>query len=240
MLEHCDLPEPENPGIWRETDDPAMLAMCCRLLAKKKNPGEYPKQERMREALVVAKKLYVLPQVPVRQWGFDGPRERRMGRHSYLLYRRLAMELATRSGELETAAEFLSLGLRLDGFNGVNGGQLEDYLFVPGIYNVLPLLAVRGKQGSLFYIDEMDAEVIVRQIEAALELRAREGRQWPLAPEKIGWKELLDRLAKGAWKVNRKEYRAMDVMLLTISCIRLRRRNMRMGEFFWSQYVRDT
>jgi hypothetical protein len=57
MLEHCKLPEPDDPHIWRETDDPAMLAMCCRLLAKNKAPGEYPNQERMKEALEVAKKL---------------------------------------------------------------------------------------------------------------------------------------------------------------------------------------
>jgi hypothetical protein len=33
-----------------------------------------------------------------------------------------------------------------------------------------------------------------------------------LATDKVRWKELLDRLGKGAWKINRKQYRAMDVM----------------------------
>jgi hypothetical protein len=188
-----------------------MLAMCARLLAKNKKEGQYPSPERTREALAVAKKLYELPEAPITEWRYDGTSKIGAKRHSYLLYRRLAIELAIRVGELETAAEFLSLGLRLDGFNALNGGDVHDYLFVPGIYDVLPLLAKRGKEGNPFFISGDSAEVMVREIIGILELRAREGRQWSLAPEKVGWKELLDRLAQGAWKVNRKEYRNMDV-----------------------------
>ncbi len=59
----------------------------------------------------------------------------------------------------------------------MNGRQLGDYLFVPGIYGILPLLAVRGKEGNPFFIDEKCALEMVREIIAALDLRARDGRQ---------------------------------------------------------------
>lgn len=206
MLEHCNLPEPADPHKWRETDDEPMIAMCARLLAKDKTPGQYPSEQRMREALDAAKKLYAHPQVPITEWKFKWDGNKTVRRHSYLLYRRLVVELAIRLGELETAADILSMGLRLDGFNDVDGGQLDRYLVLPGIYDVLPLLAKRGKEGSPFYIETEDANAIVKEVKAAIQLRAREGRQWSLAPEKVGWKELLDRLAKGAWAVNRTEY----------------------------------
>ena len=121
-------------------------------------------------------------------------------------YRRLVLELAIRVDDLESASEVLSMGLRLDGFNSMDGGQLDRYLYVPGIYSVLPLLAKRGKEGNPFFIEEDDAAAIVEQITATLDLRAREGRQWSLAADKVGWKELMDRLAKAAWVVNRAEY----------------------------------
>ncbi|KAE8443538.1 hypothetical protein EG329_001778 [Mollisiaceae sp. DMI_Dod_QoI] len=205
MLEHCHLPEPEDPHIWRETDDPRMLAMCARLLAKNKAQGEYASEECMREALEAAKKLYAQPQVHITEWDYSEARREGKYRHSYLLYRRLIVELAIRVGDLETAAEMLSLTLRVDGF--VNGGELENYLLVPGIYDVLPLLAKSGKEGNPYYIEEKDADEMVKQIVATLDLRATKGRQWSLAPDKVGWKELLDRLAKGAWKVDRRRYR---------------------------------
>ncbi|VUC32106.1 unnamed protein product [Clonostachys rosea] len=218
MLEHCNLPEPEDPHTWKETDDEAMIAMCARLLAKDKMPGKYPNEERLREALDAAKKLYAHPQVPITEWDLKLNRSKKVWRHSYLLYRRLVVEVAIRLGELETAADVLSMGLRLDGFNYSDGGQLDRYLALPGIYDVLPLLAKKGKEGSPFYIETEDADAIVKDVKAALELRAREGRQWSLAPEKVGWRELLDRLAKGAWAINRKEYeeqgltRAEDIL----------------------------
>jgi len=220
MLEHCGLPEPANPrAAWQATDDPAMLAMCCRLLAKnnlyprdrKRNPFQRaftPRGEGIVQALLVAKKLFALPEEPV-DW------ERRVydplapKRHASLLYRRLGIELAIRGGELETAAGFLSDGLVRDGF--MDGGMLDNYLFVPGIYDVLPLLARRGKGGNPFYIEEADAVTIVAELKSAIELRATKGRQWSLAPEKVGWRELLHRLAEGAWKVNEEEYLAAGV-----------------------------
>lgn len=82
---------------------------------------------------------------------------------------------------------------------------------IPGIYDVLPLLAKRGKEGSPFFIEESVAEEMVKRLVATLELRATKGRQWSLAPEKVGWEELLNRLARAAWKVNRKEYKQQGV-----------------------------
>ena len=183
-----------------------MIAMCARLLAKDKNPGQYPSLEAMREALAAGKKLYAQPQVPITEWKFERNGSQTIMRHSSLLYRRLVVELAIRVGDLASATEVLSLGLRLDSFNTMDGGQLNRYLFIPGIYRVLPLLAERGKEGNPFFIEEDDAAAIVEQITVALNSRAREGRQWSLAADKVGWKELMDRLANAAWVVNRAEY----------------------------------
>lgn len=206
MLDQFDMPEPNDPHIWQETDDPDMIAMCARLLAKNKTPGQYPSSEAMLEALAAGKKLYAQPQVPITEWKYENNGSQATRRHSYLLYRRLVVELAIRVDDLESATEVLSLGLRLDGFHMMDGGQLERYLFIPGIFTVLPLLAERGKEGNPFFIEEDDAAVIVEQVIAALDLRAREGRQWSLATDKVGWKELMNRLAKAAWVVNRSEY----------------------------------
>ena len=203
MLEHCKLPEPANPHIWQKTDNATVLAMCCHLLAKDKTDGQYPSQERMKEALEVAKKLYAQPQVPITEWKF----EKGVRRHGELLYWRLVVELAIRVGELETAADVLGMGLRLDGFSTYNGSDVIEYLALPGIWDVLPLLAKRGKDANPFYLEEEDAEVLVKELIQVIELRARNGRQWSLAPEKVGWKELLRRLSVGAWKVNRPCYK---------------------------------
>ena len=214
MLEHCNLPEPDHPHVWRETEEPALLAMCCRLLAKNKMradyknraQGAYPPLEQTVEALAAAKKLFALHEAP----RVDREVNRAYGdrsapkRYSELLYRRLGIELAIRAGELDTAVWFLSDGLVRDGF--VNGGTLENYLFIPGIYDVLPLLAKRGKDRNPFYIEAKDASTMVAEISRIIEVRAVQGRQWSLAPEKVGWKELLHRLAEGAWKVNKEEY----------------------------------
>jgi len=211
MLNHCQQPEPEDVHVWRESDDPTLLAMCCRLLAKNKThagyknkaAGAYPPPEAAAEALEAAKKLFGLPEEPVAR-DYAAYDRHAPKRHAELLYRRLGIELAIRAGELETAAGFMSDGLVKDGFR--DGGQLENYLFIPGIYDVLPLLASRGKSGNPFYIEYQDAVSMVAELRSTIELRAREGRQWSLAPEKVGWRELLDRLAEGAWKVNEEEY----------------------------------
>jgi hypothetical protein len=206
MEEHCNLPEPDNPHVWQDTDDAPMIAMCARLLAKDKTPGQYPSLERLREALAAGKKLYAQPQVPITEWDLQRNGSQTIRRHSYLLYRRLVVELAIRIGDLESATEVLSLGLTLDGLNYIDGGDVDRYLYVPGIYSVLPLLAKRGKEGNPFFIEEDKAAAIVEQVTAALDLRACEGRQWSLATDKVGWRELLDRLAKAGWVVNNKEY----------------------------------
>lgn len=206
MLQHCNLPEPDNPHVWRNTDDALMIGMCARLLAKDKTPSQYPSLETMQEALAAGKKLYAQPQVPITEWKFQPNGSRAVRRHSYLLYRRLVVELAIRVGDLESATDVLSMALILDGFNYIHGGQVDRFLYIPGIYQVLPLLAERGKEGNPFFIEEDDAAAIVEQITAALDLRAREGRQWSLAADKVGWKELMDRLSKAAWAVNRQEY----------------------------------
>ncbi|TVY39334.1 hypothetical protein LOCC1_G008518 [Lachnellula occidentalis] len=208
MLQHCKLPEPADPHIWTKTDDVSMLAMCCRLLAKEKIEGRYPALERMGEALEVARKLYARPQVPVTEWKYERGGVRR---HGELLYWRLVVELAVRVGELETAAGVLGMGLRADGFNVYCGSDVTEYLALPGIWDVLPLLAKRGKDANPFYIEEGDAEVLVKEVSRAIELRARDGRQWSLAPEKVGWEELLRRLSVAAWKVNRRWYRRNGV-----------------------------
>jgi hypothetical protein len=78
---------------------------------------------------------------------------------------------------------------------------------VEGIYRVLSLLAEERKEGNPFFISEKDAQEMVGEV---LERRARDGRVWSLAPGKVGWEE-LERLARGAWKVNRKEYKAQGV-----------------------------
>lgn len=73
MLQHVGLAEPENPSsIWRETDDPAMLAMCARLLAKTTVPCTYPPDNLAREALEVVQKLYATPDTPREECGW-GP-----------------------------------------------------------------------------------------------------------------------------------------------------------------------
>ena len=78
---------------------------------------------------------------------------------------------------------------------------------MPEIYAVLPLLAAKGQTGNPYFIEEAIAREIVQQITETIERRAKFGRQWSLAPERVGWKELLDRLANAAWIVNFKEYR---------------------------------
>jgi hypothetical protein len=206
MREHCNMPEPDDPHIWQDTNDAPMIGMCARLLAKDKRPGQYPSLQAMREALAAGKKLYAQPQVPITEWDFGRNGSQTVRRHSYLLYRRLVMELAIRVGDLASATEILSMGLRLDGLSYIDGGDIDRYLFVPGIYDVLPLLAKKGKEGNPFFIEEDDAAAIVEQVTTALDLRAREGRQWSLAADKVGWKELMGRLAKAIWVVNKKEY----------------------------------
>lgn len=206
MKEHCNLREPRDVHCWRESDDPKMLAMCCRLLAKTKTRGEYVSLARMREALDSARKLYALPE---ERRQLDGSKEAWYSRHSTLLYRRLPMELAIRLGELDVAKEILSQALCEDGF--CNGGSLEEFLMVPGVWDVLPLLNAEGKKSNRYFISDEDANILVHGVISALALRAKEGRQWSLAPGKLSWKELLDRLAKGAWKVNKREYKEMGV-----------------------------
>lgn len=211
MIEHLSVAEPKDPHIWREIDDPVMLAMCSRLLAKEENQGIYPSQERMREALAAAMKLYAQPQAPSEEGVDYSSTQAWKSRHSFLLYRRLAIELAIRVGELELASEILSMALRLDGFGRSSGASLQDFLFVPGIYDVLPLLAEGGKKSNPFFIEEEDANIVVGAIVAAVELRATKGRSWSLPPREAGWKELLERLAEGAWRVNSKEYKGMGL-----------------------------
>lgn len=129
MKDRFDLPEPGNPHIWEDTDDAQMIAICARLLAKSLTPGEYPSLETMREALAAGKKLYTQPQVPITERKLQNNGSQATRRHSYLLYRRLVVELAIRVGDLESATKILSLGLRLDGFNTMDGGQLDRYLY---------------------------------------------------------------------------------------------------------------
>ncbi|KFY81538.1 hypothetical protein V500_11316 [Pseudogymnoascus sp. VKM F-4518 (FW-2643)] len=207
MIEHLSVAEPKDPHIWREIDDPVMLAMCCRLLAREETPGVYPPQERMREALAAAMKLYAQPQGPIEEGVDYSSTQAWKSRHSFLLYRRLAIELAIRVGELELASEILSMALRLDGFGRSSGASLQDFLFVPGIYDVLPLLAEGGKKSNPFFIEEEDANILVDAILSAVELRATEGRSWTLPPTEAGWKELMERLSKGAWLINSTEYK---------------------------------
>jgi tetratricopeptide (TPR) repeat protein len=207
MLDRYGLAEPEDPSIWRDTDDPIMLAMCARLLAKTTTPGTYPSPDKMREALAAGQKLYAIPEIPLSEWLLNRPEKRQ--RQCWLLYRRLIVELAIRLGKFQTAADLLSQALRVDGF--VNGGELGDFLMIPGVYNILPLLAQGGKESNPFFIPKADAEVMVKEIIDALELRAKHGRQWALDESKVGWRELLDRLAEGAFKTHPKEYRAMGV-----------------------------
>ncbi|OAF54223.1 hypothetical protein VC83_09512 [Pseudogymnoascus destructans] len=149
--------------------------MCSRLLAKEENQGVYPSQERMREALAAAMKLYAQPQASL-GGGVDYISiEAWKSRHSFLLYRRLTIELTIRVGELDTASEILSVALRLDGFGRSSGASLQ---FVPGICHVLPLLAKGGKESNPFCIEKQDADTLVMDIIGAVELRATKGRQW--------------------------------------------------------------
>lgn len=206
MLDHFGLAEPDNPyAIWRETDDPNMLAMCARLLAKTTTRGTYPSDNRAREALGAALKLYAIPEVPLAELLKKGIRTRS---HSQLIYRRLAVELAIRLGELQTAADIISQEMRQD---ASSGSYATGFLIVPGIYDVLPLLASGGKESNPCYITKDEAVVVTREIIAALESRAAHGRQWELHPSKVGWRELLDRLSEGAWKAHNKECRAMGL-----------------------------
>ena len=220
MLDRYGTAEPEDPHIWRETDDPAVIAICARLLAKTLEPGTYPPPDRMREALEAAQKLYAQPEVniveyqellrsvPTGQWQLQDKIKFR--RQSHLVYRRLAIELAIRLGEFQTAADILSQALRVDGIK--DEGSVDVCLIFPGIYDVLPLLAQGGKESNPYYITEEDADGLVEEVIKALEIRAASGRQWELAADKVGWRELLDRLAAGAWKLHREEYEEAGVM----------------------------
>lgn len=212
MLDDYDLAEPDDPHVWRKTDNAPMIGMCARLLAKDKNPGQYPPVETLREALAASEKLYAQPQVPIDECELEFKESKRVCRHSALLYRRLVVELAIRVGRLETAADVLSQGLRLDGFSSMDGAALDRFLMLPGIYEVLPILAAKGKAGNPFFVAEKSAAAIVQEITKTLERRAEHGRQWSLAPERVGWKELLDRLANAAWAVNSKEYEKSGIM----------------------------
>jgi hypothetical protein len=208
MLDRYGLAEPEDPSIWRETDDPKMLAMCARLLAKSTTPGTYPSEEKMREALAAGQKLYAITEMPMAEWQLNDPQKN--PRHDSLLYRRLMVEIAIRLGEFQTAADIWSQRLRAD---GVENGAYNSLglLILPGIYDVVPLLAHGGKESNPFFIPKADAEVMVKEILEALELRAKHGRQWELDETKVGWRELLNRLAEGAFKTHPKEYRDMGV-----------------------------
>ncbi|KAG4432757.1 hypothetical protein IFR05_011762 [Cadophora sp. M221] len=206
MHEHWNLREPKDAHCWRESEDPRMLAICSRLLAKTKVRGEYVSESRMREALDAALKLYA---IPPKKEEYDGSKEAKSQRYCSLLYKRLPIELAIRLGELDVAREILSEALRHDGFS--NGGSLDEFLMIPGIWDVLPLLNEKEKEGNAYFITKGDADVLVKGIIEALELRVKEGRQWSLAPEKLSWTELLERMARGAWKVNRREYRGKGI-----------------------------
>lgn len=210
MLDHYQLPEPSDPhNIWKTTDEPRKLAICARLLAKNKDQGEYASEENLKEAVQVAQKLYSQPQILVTEWNFAKARKEGRERHSALLYRRLIIGAAIKIGDLETAAKVLGLGLRLDGF--CNGFEIEDILMLPGIYDILPLLAAMGREGNPFFVEKSDAEVMVRELDKTTKMRVEGGRQWALAPEKVGWEELLMRLARGAWRVNKREYKELGV-----------------------------
>jgi hypothetical protein len=123
----------------------------------------------------------------------------------------LVINWAIRVGEPQTAVDLLSQALRLDGLQDWNSGPMEELLIVPGIYDILPLLAEGGKASNPFFITEEDAEVMVSEITKTLKQRAEHGRDWALAEDKVGWRGLLDRLAQAAWKVNGKAYRKLGV-----------------------------
>ena len=222
MMDSWGIAEPEDPSVWRETDDPIMLAMCARLQAKTVLPETYPPVERMREALAAARKLYALPELPISEWlatrpGLKAsttppPMQGRASplRHSTLVYRRLAVELALRLGEFQTAADLLDEGLMRDGL--AYDASVYHFLLLPGIYEALPLLAEGGgTDKNPIFISKGDAAIMTDGILGALTLRSTKGRQWELAEGKVGWQELLHRLAAAAWKVHRREYRASGV-----------------------------
>lgn len=101
------------------------------------------------------------------------------------------------------------MALRLDGFGRSSGASLQYFLFVPGIYDVLPVLAKGGKESNPLFIEELDAEILVISIINAVELRATKGRKWSLPRKEASWKELLERLAEGTWIINKREYKSM-------------------------------
>jgi hypothetical protein len=210
-----------------------MLAMCCRLLAKTKQGGEYVSLGRMREALECARKLYAQPQIPISELTSETSNKERKERHSALIYRRLAIELAVRTGDLEAAAEVLRMALECE------GGSVDGFLFLPGIWDVLPLLNNGGRKNNPFFIEEQNANSMVQKISVTLELRAREGRQWSLSPEKVSWWELLERLRKGAWKVNRAEYKRLGVSYDDILHRPATEEEIKVAERRWGKLPRD-
>lgn len=62
MKDLLGIDESEDPSIWRQTNEPAMLAMCARMLAKTTTPGYYPQDNMAREAVEAAQKLYKAPE----------------------------------------------------------------------------------------------------------------------------------------------------------------------------------
>ncbi|KAJ5085442.1 hypothetical protein N7532_010213 [Penicillium argentinense] len=184
MLDRYGLAEPRDPSIWRQIDDPTMLGMCTRLLAKTLEPDTYPTKEKSGESLKVTQKLFAQPEVPYEDW------------------RKLKDSLT---------ADIICQGSEKDGFpHGFpSGGGIKDYLLFPGIYDVLTLLAQNEKNRNPYFFPKEDAQTMTKEITAGLELRAREGRQWALDESKVGWRELLNRLAEAALKTYPKVYRSM-------------------------------
>lgn len=193
IFDHDDLHQ------WRSSDDPVAIGHCFHNLMSEPVAGSPPSLANAQEALSAARKLYEQPQPDIRKRDSAGAII-----HNHYISRDMAIKVAIYVGDLQAALDILRLTLEFDAF-WHRHAKLIVFLRIPGIYKVLSLLATEGLEANPYYIDPDTAKAIVAGLKGAMESRIANGQSAPL--EKASWKDLLNRLAKAAWKVNEKDYK---------------------------------
>ena len=181
--------------LWKTTDDPFIISYC--FYSNLNNPelGQPPSKEACKQALPISLKLYSLP---------NGNANELAGRrHWELVPRTTAMAIAIRASELEIAADIFQIASKLEGL-GIT--KAAGFLQIPGIYDVLPILAKRGTAANKHYINAEDTATIVRDFKEAMTARLAAVPHSGIP--KVDWKNTLNRLAVAAWTVHGKSYRA--------------------------------
>lgn len=182
---------------WKHTDDPVVISYCCHKLASNPDEESPPTRDDAKEALEAAQKLYEQPQSHPSKIVFAN----QIIHHAFIS-RDLSLKLAIYLEDFQTALEILRLAIKVDTFWQYKS---EVFLRIPGIYNVLPLLAAEGLQANPYHVSPENAKVIVSDLKEAMEGRIAKGQLVPM--ERVSWKDLLRRLSKAAWEVNETNYR---------------------------------